>query len=96
MTDRASSHVRVAEPCRFAQTKIAVPTAASAHIIEASDATPPPSPDRTKLLSAPTAIMAKPWRDAAAPAIVGNGETAPAMAFGIKIPIAISQIHLRH
>jgi len=36
--------------------------------------------------------MAKPWRDAAAPAIVGNGETAPAMAFGIKIPMAISQI----
>ena len=92
MTGRAASHVRVTEPCRFAQTKITVPTAASAHIIKASDTTPPPRPDRTKLLSAPAAIMAKPWRDAAAPAIVGNGETAPAMAFGIKIPMAISQI----
>ena len=39
MMDRASSHVGVAEPYRLAQTKIAVPTAASAHIINANDTT---------------------------------------------------------
>ena len=72
--------------------KTAVPATASVHIMSPSEPTPAPSRDRTKLLSAPAAIIANPWRDAAAPAIIGNGATAPAMALGITIPMAMSQI----
>src|SRR5215208_269575 len=91
-TDDQPYRVGVADCCRVAQAKIAVPPTASVDIIRPSETTPAPNRDRTKLLSAPAAIIANPWRDAAAPAIVGNGATAPAMAFGITIPMDMSQI----
>ena len=69
-----------------------MPATASVHIMSPSEPTPAPSRDRTKLLSAPAAIITNPWSDAAVPAIIGNGATAPAIALGITIPIAISQI----
>ena len=63
--------------------------APSAHIIKASDRTPPPSPDRAKRSGRHHGEALERCRR---PGHLGNGETAPAIAFAIKVPMAISQI----